>query len=52
MMEILKLVVCTTILLALVAAIMIVCDAWSDRVFLAYVAIAALAIVACVWLYK
>ena len=51
-MEILKLVVCTTILLALVAAIMIVCDAWSDRVFLAYVAVAVTAIIACIWLYK
>lgn len=50
-MEILKLVVCTTILLALVAAIMIVCDAWSDRVFLAYVAVAVTAIIACIWLY-
>ena len=50
-MEILKLVVCTTILLALVAAIMIVCDAWSDRVFLAYVAVAVTAIITCIWLY-
>ena len=50
-MEILKLVVCTSILLALVAAIMIVCDAWSDRVFLAYVAVAVTAIIACIWLY-
>lgn len=51
MVEILKLIVCTTLLLALVAAILIVCDAWSDRVFLAYVAIAALAMIACIWLY-
>ena len=50
-MEILKLVVCTSILLALVAAIMIVCDAWSDRVFIAYVAVAVTAIIACIWLY-
>lgn len=50
-MEILKLVVCTTILLALVAAIMIVCDAWSERVFIAYVAVAVTAIIACIWLY-
>ncbi len=50
-MEILKLIVCTTILLALVAALMIVCDAWSDRVFLTYVAIAVMAIIACIWLY-
>ena len=51
MIEILKLIVCTTILLLLVAALLIVCDAWSDRVFLSYVAIAVIAIVACVWLY-
>lgn len=51
-MEILKLIICTTILLGLVAAIMMVCDAWSDRIFIAYVAIAALAIVACIWLYN
>lgn len=51
MIEILKLIVCTTLLLALVAAILIVCDAWSDRVFLAYVAIAALAMIVCIWLY-
>lgn len=51
-MEILKLVICTIILLALVAAIMIVYDAWSDRVFLAYVAVAVMAIIACVWLYN
>lgn len=51
MIEILKFVICTTILLALVAAILIVYDAWSDRVFLAYVAIATLAMIACIWLY-
>lgn len=51
-MEILKLIICTTILLGLVAAIMMVYDAWSDRVFLAYVAIAVMAMIACVWLYK
>lgn len=50
-MEILKLIICTTILLGLVAAIMMVCDAWSDRIFIAYVAVAAIAIVACIWLY-
>lgn len=50
-MEILKLIICTTILLGLVAAIMLVCDAWSDRIFIAYVAVAAIAIVACIWLY-
>lgn len=51
MIQILKFIVCTILLLALVAAILIVCDAWSDRVFLAYVAIAALAMIACIWLY-
>lgn len=51
-MEILKLIICTTILLGLVAAIMMVCGAWSDRVFLAYVTIAVMAMIACVWLYK
>lgn len=50
-MEILKLIICTTILLGLVAAIMMVCDAWNGRIFIAYVTIAALAIVACIWLY-
>lgn len=50
-MEILKLIICTTILLGLVAAIMLVYNAWSDRIFIAYVAVAALAIVACIWLY-
>lgn len=49
-MEILKLVICTIILLGFVAAIMMVCDAWSDRIFIAYVAVAAIAIVACIWL--
>ena len=51
-MEILKLIVCTTILLALVAALMIVYDAWSDRVFTAYAAIAVIAIIACILLYN
>lgn len=49
-MEILKPVICTIILLGFVAAIMMVCDAWSDRIFIAYVAVAAIAIVACIWL--
>lgn len=48
-MDILKLIVCTIILLAFVAAIMWVYNAWNDRIFIAYVAIAAMAIVAC-WL--
>nr|DAK98689.1 MAG TPA: hypothetical protein [Caudoviricetes sp.] len=50
-MEILKLIICTTILLGLVAAIMLVYDAWNDRIFIAYTAVAAIAIVACIWLY-
>lgn len=50
-MDILKLIVCTIILLAFVAAIMWVCDAWNDRVFTTYVATAVIAIVACIWLY-
>lgn len=49
-MEILKLIICTIILLGLVAAIMMVCGAWSGRIFIAYVAVAAIAIVACIWL--
>lgn len=50
-MEILKLIVCTIILLAFVATIMWVCNAWNDRIFIAYVAVASIAIVACIWLY-
>lgn len=50
-MEILKLIICTTILLGFVAAIMMVCDAWNGRIFIAYVAVTAIAIVACIWLY-
>ena len=50
-MDILKLIVCTIILLAFVATIMWVCNAWNDRIFIAYVAVAAMVIVACIWLY-
>lgn len=51
MMDILKLIVCTTILLAFVAAIMWCCNAWNDRIFIIYMAVAALTIVACsIWL--
>lgn len=50
-MDILKLIVCTIILLAFVATIMLVCNAWNDRIFIAYVAIAAMAIAACIWLF-
>lgn len=49
-MDILKLIVCTIILLAFVAAIMWGCNAWNDRIFIMYVAVAAMAIVACIWL--
>lgn len=51
-METIKLIVCTIILLAFVAAIMWVCNAWNDRIFIAYVAVAAMAIVACIWLFE
>lgn len=47
-METLKLVVCTIILLALVAAIMLVSGAWNTRVFIVYVATAIVADVICV----
>lgn len=47
-METLKLIVCTIILLGFVAAIMVVCNAWDTRVFLAYVATAILADMICV----
>lgn len=50
-MDILKLVFGTIILLAFVAAIMWCCDVWNDRIFIAYVAVAAMAIVACIWLF-
>lgn len=50
-MDILKLIVCTIILLAFVAAIMWVCDAWNGRIFIAYVAVTAITIVSCsIWL--
>ena len=51
-MDILKLIVCTIILLSFVAAIMWCCDAWDGRIFTAYVAVAAMAIVACIWLFE
>lgn len=49
-MDMLKLIICTIILLGFVAAIMVVCDAWDTRVFLAYVATAILADMVCVLL--
>ena len=42
-----KLVICTIILLGSVAAIMVVCDAWDTRAFLAYVATAIVAETIC-----
>lgn len=49
-METLKLIICTIIMLGFVAAIMVVCDAWDTRVFLAYVATAIMADMICVML--
>lgn len=47
-MEPLKLIICTIILLGFVAAIMVVCDAWDARAFIAYVATAIVADMVCV----
>lgn len=49
-MEILKLIVCTIIMLAFTAAIMWVCNAWSVRIFILYVAVAGVTIVLCLLL--
>ena len=49
-MEILKLIICTLILLGFVAAIMWGCDAWDTRVFIMYVATAIVADMVCVLL--
>lgn len=49
-METLKLIICTTILLGFVAAIMWVSGAWDTRVFTAYVATAIMADMICVML--
>lgn len=49
-MEILKLIICTIIMLGFVAAVMVVCGAWDTRVFLAYVATAILADMVCILL--
>lgn len=46
-MEILKLVICIIILLGFVAAIMVVCDAWDTRIFIAYVVTAIVADMIC-----
>lgn len=49
-MEILKLIICTIILLGFVAAIMVICGAWDTRVFIAYVATTIVAYMVCVLL--
>lgn len=49
-MEILKLIICTTILLGFVAAIMWACGAWDTRAFIMYVATAILADMVCILL--
>lgn len=49
-MELLKLIICNTILLGFVATIMVVCDAWDTRVFTVYVATAIVADIMCVLL--
>lgn len=49
-MGILKLIICTIILLGFVAAIMWVSDMWDTRVFIAYVATAIVADMVCVLL--
>lgn len=49
-METLKLIVCTIILLGIVAAIMLVSGAWDTRVFIAYVVTAIVVDVMCILL--
>lgn len=49
-MEILKLIICTIILLGFVAAVMWVSNAWDTRVFIIYVATAIVADMMCVLL--
>lgn len=50
LMKTLKLIICTIILLGVVAAIMVVCDAWDTRVFIIYVATVIVANMICVLL--
>ena len=50
LMETLKLIICNTVLLGFVAAIMWACDAWDTRVFIAYVATAIVADMMCILL--
>lgn len=47
-METLKLIICTIILLGFVAVIMWMSNAWDTRVFITYVAIAAVVDVICI----
>lgn len=50
MMDILKLIISTIIMLAFVAAIMGACNAWNYRIFIIYIAVAVITIVACsIW---
>lgn len=49
-METLKLIICTIILLGVVAAIMVACNAWDTRIFIIYVATATVADMMCVLL--
>ena len=49
-METLKLIICTIILLGVVAAIMVACNAWDPRVFIIYVVTAIVADMMCVLL--
>jgi hypothetical protein len=49
-METLKLIICTTILLGFVAAIMWISSAWDTRVFIAYVATAIITDTICILL--
>lgn len=49
-MKTMKLIVCNLILLGVVATIMVVCNAWDTRVFLAYMATTIVANMICVLL--
>ena len=50
LMETLKLIICTIILLGFVATIMWACNAWNTRIFIIYVATAIIAVTGCVLL--
>ena len=49
-MELLKLIICTIVLLGFVATIMRACNAWNTRIFIIYVATAIIAITGCMLL--